>query len=106
MNTNSLKFAKLISYFTSLMANGECLQEHQIMDINDLMIACNEPAKFTEEEINNLMRLMNGGCYKIEAIKSYRTLTGLGLKEAKDAIEKYWVSKPMPATDVSVKFGG
>jgi hypothetical protein len=30
---------------------------------------------------------------KIPAIKAYRLLTGAGLKESKDAVEKYWVSK-------------
>lgn len=103
MNTN--KFARLISYLTSVMSNGESLREHQIEDIAEYVTACNEPAKFTEEEINNLMRLMNGGCLKIEAIKSYRALTGLGLKEAKDAVEKYWVSKPTPAIDIIAKCG-
>jgi ribosomal protein L7/L12 len=102
---NNIKFAVLISYLTSLRKN-DSYDSYQVEDIGNLVNACFEPAKVsaTEEEINNLMRLMNGGCLKIEAIKSYRTLTGTGLKEAKDAVEKYWVSKPSPAMDASVKF--
>lgn len=104
----NIKFAKLISYVTAIRSTtvSEGLQEHQIEDIAEYVTACNEPAKVTEEEVNNLMRLMKGGCLKIEAIKSYRTLTGVGLKEAKDAVEKYWVSKPNPAMDAIAKFGG
>lgn len=37
-------------------------------------------------DVFNLMSSMAGG-RTIEAIKAYRTLTGAGLKEAKDAVE-------------------
>ena len=36
------------------------------------------------------MRLMVAGNQKIEAIKTHRAITGFGLKESKDAVEKYW----------------
>lgn len=29
---------------------------------------------------------------KIDAIKAYRALTGAGLRESKDTIERYWLS--------------
>lgn len=37
-------------------------------------------------EVDNLLRAMKDN-KKIEAIKAYRTLTGAGLKESKDAVE-------------------
>lgn len=37
-----------------------------------------------------LMKHMAEGTNKIEAIKEYRAITGLGLKESKDAVERYW----------------
>lgn len=41
--------------------------------------------------INELMRAIHAG-EKISAIKAYRSLTGYGLKEAKDAVEKDWIN--------------
>jgi hypothetical protein len=38
------------------------------------------------EKLNDIIGFINGG-QKIAAIKAYRELTGLGLKESKDAIE-------------------
>lgn len=50
-----------------------------------------EPNKaiFDATAINELLRHMQEGASTIETIKAYRSLTGLGLKESKDAIEKY-----------------
>jgi len=45
--------------------------------------------------VDALMMLMVEGTRKIDAIKVHRQLTGWGLKESKDAVEKYWVSKLM-----------
>ena len=42
-----------------------------------------------DASVNNLLHAIQGQ-RKIEAIKEYRSLTGIGLKESKDAIEKYW----------------
>lgn len=42
------------------------------------------PENISEEDVKNLVRQGK----KIEAIKCYRAMTGLGLKEAKNAIDK------------------
>lgn len=42
------------------------------------------PENITEEDVKNLVRQGK----KIQAIKYYRAMTGVGLKEAKDAIDK------------------
>jgi ribosomal protein L7/L12 len=54
-------------------------------------------------DVNNLMLHMANGTHKIEAIKSYRNLTGLGLKESKDAVEKYWIAAK-PAVEAGSNF--
>jgi len=51
-----------------------------------------------ESKISELADLIAGG-RKIEAIKLYRELTGLGLKEAKDAIDALERSVPLRAED-------
>jgi ribosomal protein L7/L12 len=50
----------------------------------------NVPASVDLAAIQDLLRAGN----KIEAIKQYRTVTGLGLKEAKDAVDAIAVSTP------------
>lgn len=44
-------------------------------------------------EIEELLAAMNRGL-KIEAIKAVRTMTGLPLKEAKELVERHFVSQP------------
>ena len=43
------------------------------------------PSSSSDPTLSEILRGKNGG--KIDAIKEYRARTGLGLKEAKDAIE-------------------
>ncbi|MBY0314070.1 MAG: 50S ribosomal protein L7/L12 [Bdellovibrionales bacterium] len=45
------------------------------------------PAAAAEEKTEFDVMLMDGGAQKINVIKEVRTLTGLGLKEAKDLVE-------------------
>jgi hypothetical protein len=33
---------------------------------------------------------MAGGTNKIDAIREHRAITGMGLKESKEAVERYW----------------
>ena len=42
---------------------------------------------YAEEELEEVRRLLQDG-QKIEAIKLFREITGVGLKEAKDAVER------------------
>jgi ribosomal protein L7/L12 len=90
MKLDKIKFACLIGWFSAKL-NGD-ISENEIQLIDDIIdIEAPDTIKHVmTEEINNLMALMAEGIRKIEAIKSYRNLTGQGLKESKDQIEKYW----------------
>ncbi|MFV9930856.1 MAG: 50S ribosomal protein L7/L12 [Francisella endosymbiont of Hyalomma asiaticum] len=46
-----------------------------------------DPAEVAEEKTEFDVVLVDGGSNKIAAIKAVRGITGLGLKEAKDAVE-------------------
>lgn len=92
-------FARLISYLSHNA--GVEFAEFDIENI-DAMITFEEPAKLSDilpapkasaVDVDSLLAAFKAGT-KIEAIKAYRTLTGYGLKETKDAIESYWVPKP------------
>ncbi len=91
-------FAKLIAYIQKIMVTKDNLSSYEIEDIDD-MIDFNVPQpdpviiRPSNDDVDKLLMLMQEGTRKIEAIKMHRTITGYGLKESKDAVEKYWVSK-------------
>jgi len=95
MKLDKIKFARLIAFISR---NGFDSIDDNIQYVDDLIDVDipEAPAIYPNSmDINLLMALMQQGTQKIEAIKLYRKLTGWGLKESKDAVEKYWVSKPI-----------
>lgn len=88
-----IKFAYLISQISHwgmrCLDMNELRQLEAIVTPNTATQLAERPI-VSEESVENLMRLMAGKQLKIEAIKAYRTLTNAGLKEAKDAVERYW----------------
>jgi len=96
MKLDKIKFARLIGIITHIA--NRTLDEDEIDVINHVAeIIVPDPVQGMApfSEVDRLLFLMAQGTQKIEAIKCYRTMTGQGLKEAKDAVEKYWVSKPI-----------
>lgn len=93
---NMLKFAALVSWLTARSNNdvldvhdAETLQHH----IEGLMpevgaVSCAD----IDALLSSMQQVDNGK--KIEAIKAYRALTKAGLKESKDAVERYAPSVP------------
>jgi hypothetical protein len=90
MKLDKYKFANLIAMISGW---GCTLDPYRIQDIDDaITIDMPEPANYYPDisDINKLMQLMAAGNQKIDAIKLHRKLTGYGLKESKDMVEKYW----------------
>lgn len=88
-----IKFGVLISYLTSLRTNDN-YDSYTVERIAKLVGDCQqEPNRASQIDTNELLRqvALND---KIPAIKAYRALTGASLLDAKNAVEKYWVSKP------------
>jgi ribosomal protein L7/L12/sugar lactone lactonase YvrE len=58
------------------------------LDISGMQVVASAPVNLQSnaENIAEIQRLLQGGS-KIEAIKRFREMTGVGLKEAKDAVE-------------------
>jgi len=99
MKLDKIKFAKLVSHIQSLMHRRDTLNEDDIRDLDYIIdIDIPEPDVIhpASSDISQLMFLMQQGTYKIEAIKLHRKLTGWGLKESKEEVEKYWRAK-LPA---------
>jgi ribosomal protein L7/L12 len=90
-----MKFIKLISVISSKYGS---FSEADIAGIMQMVQECvtNEPVSpnyVSMQLVNELLAVMNVDGKKIEAIKAYRALTGEGLREAKDAVERYWVQQ-------------
>lgn len=79
--------ASLISFVTALAGRRLCINE--IHDLSDLVKAYHEPSQVSADSIANLLDAIKAD-RKIEAIKEHRMMTGYGLKESKDEIEKHW----------------
>lgn len=81
----------------------EAIKELSVMELNELVKACEEefgvsaaagvvvaaagPAAEAEEKTEFDVELTEIGSEKVKVIKAVRELTGLGLKEAKDAVD-------------------
>lgn len=78
-----------------LEGHKSLLSEYDISELDRLIdLAPPTPTGTTSpDRLNDLLLLMKDGTRIIEAIKVYRDLTGCTLKESKDAVEAYWVSK-------------
>ena len=81
----------------------DAIKELSVLELNDLVKACEEefgvsaaagvvvaagPAAAAEEEKTEFdVELTEAGAEKVKVIKVVREITGLGLKEAKDAVD-------------------
>jgi len=94
MKLDKIKFARLV-HFIGLRLGINYMNEEFVTEL-DAMIDIELPEQQTvilrpcNADVEQLMALMASGTEKIEAIKCYRSITGMGLKESKDAVERYW----------------
>ena len=81
----------------------DAIKAMSVMELNDLVKACEEefgvsaaagvvvaaagPAEAAEEKTEFDVELTEAGAEKVKVIKVVREITGLGLKEAKDAVD-------------------
>lgn len=90
---DKIKFARMINLLSRWGMRE--LDQHEMLELAKLTTIepTNIPMQRTtvsEEDVNILIMHMNSKTSKIEAIKAYRQITNAGLKEAKDAVERYW----------------
>lgn len=89
MQMDKIKFAQLTSMLSAIA--GRAFSAEDLREI-DLLICNAGVGRSDPFVVNTLMQHVHSGASKIEAIKAYRTITGLGLKESKDAVEAHWPS--------------
>ena len=96
MKLDKIRFAMLVAYIGELQQrqglNGT--EINRLDELIDIEAADGPVAYPSTSDINELMRLMAAGTQKIEAIKVYRKLTGWGLKDSKEEVERHWKSAP------------
>jgi ribosomal L7/L12-like protein len=92
MKLDKMTFAHVIAHCVS---NGMSAGEYEIT-VLDRLIDIEVPEQVAEqiypknENVERLMMLMVEGTRKIDAIREHRAITGMGLKESKEAVERYW----------------
>jgi ribosomal protein L7/L12 len=84
---DKLSFARLTSIITAVA--GRNLSTEDLREIDILLTHCGV-GRADPAVVNTLMSHVRSGASKIDAIRAYRALTGLPLKESKDAVEAYW----------------
>jgi hypothetical protein len=85
---DKFQFARLVSWITVLMGDRSSMTFDQINCLNDLVQPISPvPAPHSYVNLNLLFDAMIAG-KKIEAIREHRMLTGMGLKESKDEVER------------------
>ena len=82
-----VNFARLASVLSTIA--GRSLSEEELREL-DIFISHCGLGRCDPDVVNTLMQRMRRGDSKIEAIKAYRSLTGLGLVESKNAVERHW----------------
>ena len=90
MKLDKMQFAHVLAHCIS---NGMSSGEYEIEELDrriDIDVPVQDSPKINSEELDKLLMLMAEGTRKIEAIKLYRQFTAAGLKDSKDAIERYW----------------
>jgi ribosomal protein L7/L12 len=95
MKLDKMQFARLVAHCVGNGMNAGTYEVEELDRIIDFDVPEPKVISAKASDIDNLLMLMAEGTRKIEAIKAYRSLTGEGLKEAKDAVERYWMSKPI-----------
>lgn len=96
MKLGKHEFARLIAHIQCLMGSGKKLAAYDIEDIDNIIdfdVPQPEKAHVSSANVDDMLKSIADN-RKIDAIKAYRHLTGLGLKESKDAIEAYWLRQP------------
>ena len=100
------EFARLIAHVACIAANKGKLAPYDIEDIDNIVdfdVPNATPERiYTSCGMVDEMLAAVASNRKIDAIKAYRSITGVGLKEAKDAIEAYWLRQPAPAANATL----
>lgn len=94
---DKMTFARLIAHCVS---NGMSAGEYEVNTLDDIVqieIPEEPSSKFSVHSLAAMLEAMKNE-RKIEAIKEHRQMTGYGLKESKDFIEKYMVTDHKPET--------
>ena len=89
MKLDKIGFARLISFIGTLTNRDLDNDEIEWIDRQIDIEAPVAPAKAACADVDELLRQLNAPDGFIPAIKAYRVLTSAGLKESKEAIERY-----------------
>ncbi len=91
MKLDKIKFAQVVAYIGKLKPEIS-VDVYALDSMIEVDVPIVEKQYVSAELVDELLKQMFIGA-KIPAIKAYRELCHAGLKESKDAVEKYWGNK-------------
>lgn len=87
MRLDKIRFAKVVQFIGRQLDSAELTELDALIDID---LPQQEPYRAdAAAAIDELLKHINRAGGFIETIRAYRALTGAGLKESKEAVEKY-----------------
>ena len=104
MKLDKIAFAKVLVYIAGIVQrNNLDSTDVEVLDnMIDIEVNQTEKVYASADSIERMLCAMQND-RRIEAIKEHRAMTGMGLKESKDVIEKYWPKKGYTAADLRSK---
>lgn len=103
MKLDRIKFATLVAYIGTLRPEHE-IDLYSLDKLTEVEVTPVSTGFVDVKNVDELLRCMQerltGGL--IPAIKAYRVLTNAGLKEAKEAVEKYSVASVAMPKDATL----
>ena len=100
MKLDKLKFAMVIGFIQRQYAISFSVNElYEIDNMIDVDVPVADVKYPLARDVDDLLRQLNAPDGFIPAIKAYRNLTGQGLKESKEAIERYRSIPKFPKDD-------
>jgi len=89
---DKIKFTLMVQWVITCLRNKDYFEGNELAKLDDMITAATvtKPNQCVEAcKVDDLLKQLNAPNGFIEAIKAYRVLTGAGLKESKEAIERY-----------------
>lgn len=88
MKLDRIAFANLVRYIAGLRPEYD-IDLYELDALIEIKVEPVADIRVSVDAVNELLAAFNVEGKLIEAIRAYRSLTGAGLKEAKDAVEHY-----------------
>ena len=101
MKLDKIAFANVVKYVMELRPEN-FFDPQDLDNLIDIDVPVQDNPRINPDDLDQLLMLMAESTRKIEAIKLYRQFTGVGLREGKEAVERYWIDPSRRSSKVMI----